>query len=77
MRKVQAVSGATGSDFEKLTKQARELGATTAFSASDAADAMYYLALAGWDVNEIMDATPGLLSRSAAGMDLGQGRQTS
>jgi len=73
MRKVQAVSGATGSDFEKLTKQARELGATTAFSASDAADAMYYLALAGWDVNEIMDATPGLLSlASAAGMDLGE-----
>lgn len=73
MRKVQAVSGATGSDFEKLTNQARELGATTAFSASDAADAMYYLALAGWDVNEIMDATPGLLSlASAAGMDLGE-----
>lgn len=73
MRKVQAVSGATGSDFEKLSNQARELGATTAFSATDAADAMYYLALAGWDVNEIMEATPGLLSlASAAGMDLGE-----
>ena len=59
MRKVQAISGATGSDFEKLTNQARELGATTAFSATDAAEAMYYLALAGWDVNEIMEATPG------------------
>lgn len=73
MRKVQAVSGATGSDFEKLTNQARELGATTSFSATDAADAMYYLALAGWEVNDIMDATPGLLSlASAAGMDLGK-----
>lgn len=73
MRKVQAISGATGSDFEKLTNQARELGATTAFSATDAAEAMYYLALAGWDVNEIMEATPGLLAlASAAGMDLGQ-----
>lgn len=73
MRKVQAISGATGSDFEKLTNQARELGATTAFSATDAAEAMYYLALAGWDVNEIMEATPGLLAlASAAGMDLGK-----
>lgn len=73
MRKVQAISGATGSDFEKLTNQARELGAATAFSATDAAEAMYYLALAGWDVNEIMEATPGLLSlASAAGMDLGK-----
>ena len=44
-----------------------------AFSASDAANAMYYLSLAGWDVNETMSATPGLLSlASAAGMDLGQ-----
>ena len=73
MRKVQAVSGATGEDFDKLSTQARELGATTAFSASDAANAMYYLSLAGWDVNETMSATPGLLSlASAAGMDLGQ-----
>lgn len=71
MRRVQAISGATGAEFEALSGQARELGATTAFSASDAADAMYYMALAGWDVNDIMSATPGLLSlASAAGMDL-------
>ncbi|MCB5257133.1 MAG: phage tail tape measure protein, partial [Candidatus Cloacimonetes bacterium] len=72
MRRVQAVSGSTGSEFEQLSRQARDLGASTSFSASDAADAMYYLALAGWKTNDIMDATPGLLSlAAAAGMELG------
>ena len=72
MRRVQAVSGSTGAEFEQLSRQARDLGASTSFSASDAADAMYYLALAGWKTNDIMDATPGLLSlAAAAGMELG------
>lgn len=72
MRRVQAVSGSTGAEFEQLSRQARDLGASTSFSASDAADAMYYLALAGWKTNAIMDATPGLLSlAAAAGMELG------
>lgn len=71
MSNVSAVSGATGEDLESLRKLAKELGSTTAHSASAAADAMGYLALAGWDVNQIMAATPDMLSlASAAGMDL-------
>lgn len=71
MRNVQAVSGATGAEFEQLTKLAKDLGAQTAWSASQSADAMGYLALAGWDTNQIMAATPGLLDlASAASMDL-------
>lgn len=71
MRNVQAVSGATGAEFEQLTQLAKDLGAETAWSASQSADAMGYLALAGWDTNQIMSATPGLLDlASAASMDL-------
>lgn len=71
MSKVSAISGATGDDLEKLRNQAKELGSTTAFSASQAADAMGYLALAGWDTNQILAATPDMLNlASAAGMDL-------
>lgn len=71
MRNVQAVSGATGEEFQQLTQLAKDLGASTAWSASQSADAMGYLALAGWDTNQIMEATPGLLNlASAASMDL-------
>ena len=71
MRNVQAVSGATGEEFKQLTQLAKDLGAQTAWSASQSADAMGYLALAGWDTNQIMAATPGLLDlASAATMDL-------
>lgn len=71
MRNVQAVSGATGEEFEQLTQLAKDLGAETAWSASQSADAMGYLALAGWDTNQIISATPGLLDlASAASMDL-------
>lgn len=71
MQKVRAISGATGEDFEKLRAQAIELGSTTAHSASQVADAQSYMALAGWDANQIMAASPGLLNlASAAQMDL-------
>ena len=71
MSKVQAISGATGDDLDSLRGQAKELGSTTAHSASEAADAMGYLALAGWDTNQIMEATPDMLNlASAASMDL-------
>lgn len=71
MSKVSALSGATGEDLEKLRGLAKELGSATAHSASAAADAMGYLALAGWDVNQIMSATPAMLSLASAGaMDL-------
>ena len=71
MSRVQAISGATGDDLGELRDMAKELGSTTAHSASAAADAMSYLALAGWDTNQILAATPDMLSlASAAGMDL-------
>jgi TP901 family phage tail tape measure protein len=67
MRKVQAVSGATGEEFEDLRKLAKDLGSTTAWSASEAADGMAFLGQAGFDVNEIMEAMPGMLSLASAG----------
>lgn len=71
MSRVQAVSGATGKDFEALRKQAIELGASTAFSASEAAVGMENLASAGFEVSEIMDAMPGMLDLAASsGEDL-------
>lgn len=71
MSKVRAVSGATGADFEKLKAQARELGATTVWSAKEAADGMTFLSMAGFKTNEIMATMPGMLSLASAGaMDL-------
>lgn len=73
MSKVRALSGATSSDMEKLEATAREMGATTVYSAKDAADALGYMALAGWDANQSMSALPGVLNLAAAsGMDLAQ-----
>ena len=71
MARVGAVSGATGEDFERLTQQAKELGAKTQFSASQAAASQESLARAGFKTNEIIAAMPGLLNMAAAeGMDL-------
>lgn len=73
MSQVKAISGATDKEMEKLTAQAKELGATTQFSASEAAAGMQFLAMAGYEVNEITEAMPGLLDLAAAGqMDLAQ-----
>lgn len=71
MSRVQAISGATASEFEKLREQAIQLGADTSFSASSVAQGMENLAAAGFTVNETMEAMPGLLSLAAAsGEDL-------
>lgn len=71
MSRVKAISGATGEEFENLRNQAIELGASTAFSASEAAQGMENLAAAGFTTAEIMDAMPGMLSLAAAsGEDL-------
>lgn len=67
MNKVAAVSGVTGAEFDALREQAKELGRTTAFSASEAAEAMYFLSSAGFDVAEMMTAMPGILDLAAAG----------
>lgn len=71
MSNVQALSGATGSELQQLSDLAKEMGATTQFSASECADALGYMALAGWDTQQSMDALPGVLNLAAAsGMDL-------
>lgn len=71
MSRVQAISGATKDQLEQLTEQAMELGATTSFSASEAAAGMENLASAGFTVEEIMGAMPGLLNLAASsGSDL-------
>lgn len=73
MSKVSAVSGATGKEFDALEKQARDLGKSTQFSATEAAEGMEYLALAGFKTSDIMSAMPGMLNLAAAGsMDLGR-----
>lgn len=66
MSRVKAISGATDEEFEKLNEQAKQLGADTSFSASQAAEGMENLAAAGFTVNEITDAMPGLLDLAAA-----------
>lgn len=65
MSRVQAIAGATGGELDKMKAQAIELGAKTAFSAKEAAQGMENLASAGFQVNEIMDAMPGVLDLAA------------
>ncbi|MCT4593185.1 MAG: phage tail tape measure protein [Anaeromicrobium sp.] len=71
MKNVQATSQATTQEFEQLWGNAKQLGATTAFSAKEASDGMNYLAMAGFKTNQIIKAMPGLLDLAAAsGTDL-------
>lgn len=71
MSRVQAISGATGDDFNQLKDLAIQLGADTSFSAKQAAEGMENLASAGFETNEIIDAMPGMLNLAAAsGEDL-------
>lgn len=73
MSKVRAITGASGSDFRKLTEEAKRLGATTSFSASEAAQAMQFLGMAGFDAQQIMSGLPAVLDLAKAGaIDLGQ-----
>ena len=71
MSKVQALSGSTGDELLALKNKAQELGASTAWSASQVSEAMQYMALAGWDANDMLEGTAGILSAaSATGEDL-------
>lgn len=71
MSKVQAITGATSEDMERLKATASKLGATTMFSAKQSADAMTYLGMAGWKTEQIIAGMPGLLDLAAAsGADL-------
>lgn len=72
MSTVQAISGASGSEFEDLTEKAKELGENTAFSATEAGEAMEYMAMAGWKTQDMLDGIDPLLNLAAAsGEDLG------
>ena len=66
MSKVAAVSGAAGEDFDKLRAKAREMGETTKFSASDSAEAMNYMAMAGWKTEDMLNGISGIMSLAAA-----------
>ena len=71
MSRVAAVSGATGSDFDSLRDKAREMGAKTKFSATEAADAMNYMAMAGWKTEDMLSGIEGIMYLAAAsGEDL-------
>lgn len=73
MNQVSAVSGATAEEFAALRTQAKELGRTTQFTASQAADAMGFLAMAGFKADQIIGAMPGTLQlASSAQLDLGR-----
>ena len=71
MSKVAAVSGATGDELQDLRDKAREMGAKTKFSASEAAEAMNYMAMAGWKTGDMLDGIEGIMNLAAAsGEDL-------
>ena len=71
MSTVQSISGATGDDFDALRDKALEMGSTTAFSASEAASAMEYMAMAGWKTEDMLDGIAGVMNAAAAsGEDL-------
>lgn len=72
MSQVKAISGATGSEFNKLTEKAKEMGATTKFTAKEAAEGFNYMAMAGWKTDDMMNGIEGILNLAAAsGEDLG------
>lgn len=73
MSNVEALSGATGEELTALSDKAKEMGATTKFTAGESADALSYMALAGWDTQSMLEGiSPVLNLASAANMDLAQ-----
>ena len=71
MSKVQAISGATGEQFDDLRDKAREMGAKTKFSAMEAGEAFEYMAMAGWKTDDMLEGIEGIMSLAAAsGEDL-------
>lgn len=71
MSKVSAISGATGDDLARLTDMAKQMGATTKFSASESAEAFQYMAMAGWKTEDMLSGISGIMNLAAAsGEDL-------
>lgn len=71
MAKVASISGATGDELQSLRDKAKEMGESTKFSASEAADAMQYMAMAGWKTEDMLDGISGIMNLAAAsGEDL-------
>ena len=71
MSNVASISGATGSEIDALRDKAREMGSKTKFSASEAADAMSYMAMAGWKTSDMLNGIEGIMNLAAAsGEDL-------
>lgn len=71
MRKVKATSGATGNEFNQLRTKALQMGRDTKFTASESAEAMNYMALAGWDTKDMLKGVGGVMNLAAAsGEDL-------
>ncbi|WP_106460164.1 phage tail tape measure protein [Anaerococcus sp. Marseille-P3915] len=72
MSEVEAISGASGNELDALRNKAKEMGATTKFSATQSAEALKYMGMAGWKSQEMLDGLPGIINLAAAsGEDLG------
>ena len=67
MQEVSAISGATGKDLDTLSNLAKEMGRTTKFSATDSAEALKYMGMAGWKTQDMVKGLPGVLNLAAAG----------
>lgn len=66
MSKVGAISGATGAEMDTLTAKAKEMGATTQFSATEAGQALQYMAMAGWKTDDMLSGISGVMDLAAA-----------
>ena len=66
MSKVRAISGATAEQMDKLSEKAEQMGATTKFTATEAADAMGYMAMAGWETDDMLGGIDGVMNLAAA-----------
>lgn len=66
MSKVSAISGATGDELSKLTEKAKEMGAKTKFSATEASEAFQYMAMAGWKTKDMLSGIDGIMNLAAA-----------
>lgn len=66
MSEVGAISGATGEELQALRDKAKEMGSTTKFSATESAEALKYMSMAGWDTRKMLDGLPGIMNLAAA-----------